>query len=175
MRRALLSVTLTAVIAALLLALVTVFAVPTSAATCPTGTWGSLPKTAAPMSQAPVLDVRAGQAICWDRVVVDVNGPVGGYNARYVTQVTGIASGLVIPTAGGARLELVVRDPATTRPPLPSVAGFRTLRQVTYAGSFEGLTAFGIGVRARLPFRVFTLPGPGTHSRLVLDVAHVWP
>ena len=30
------------------------------------------------------------------------------------------------------------------------------------AGSFEGQTTLGVGVRARLPFRVFTLAGPGS-------------
>jgi hypothetical protein len=29
-------------------------------------------------------------------------------------------------------------------------------------------------VRARLPFRVLLLTGPGTHSRVVVDVAHLW-
>jgi len=29
-------------------------------------------------------------------------------------------------------------------------------------------------VRARLPFRVFVLAGPGNGSRLVIDVAHRW-
>ncbi len=32
----------------------------------------------------------------------------------------------------------------------------------------------GVGVRARLPFRMFSLAGPGTGSRIVLDVAHRW-
>ncbi|HAG60432.1 MAG TPA: hypothetical protein DCL83_14500, partial [Arthrobacter bacterium] len=57
---------------------------------------------------------------------------------------------------------------------LANVAGYQTFRQVAYAGSFEGYTTLGLGVRARLPFRVFTLDGPGTGSRLVIDVAHFW-
>ena len=57
---------------------------------------------------------------------------------------------------------------------LASVSGYRTLRDVVYGGSFEGYTAFGVGVRARPPFRVFTLAGPGNHSRIVIDVAHHW-
>ncbi|MDQ1596268.1 MAG: hypothetical protein QOH40_2824, partial [Arthrobacter pascens] len=40
--------------------------------------------------------------------------------------------------------------------------------------SFEGYTTLGLGVRARLPFKVFTLAGPGSGSRLVIDVAHHW-
>jgi hypothetical protein len=39
---------------------------------------------------------------------------------------------------------------------------------VVYAGDLEGATV-GLGVRERLPFRVFTLTGP---DRLVVDVAH---
>ena len=54
------------------------------------------------------------------------------------------------------------------------MAGYSTFRQVAWAGSFEGQTTVGLGVRARLPFRVFALTGPGTGSRLVIDVAHRW-
>jgi hypothetical protein len=54
------------------------------------------------------------------------------------------------------------------------VAGFTTFRQVTYTGSFEGTTTFGLGLRARLPFRVMTAPAAG-RSMLVIDVAHTWP
>jgi hypothetical protein len=54
---------------------------------------------------------------------------------------------------------------------LPGVnlAGYQTFREAKFAGSFEGQTSVGLGVRARLPFRVFTLD-----SRLVVDVAHRW-
>jgi hypothetical protein len=45
---------------------------------------------------------------------------------------------------------------------------------VVYANSFEGSTSIGLGVRARLPFRAFTLDGPGSGSRLIVDVAHSW-
>ncbi|HWH28155.1 MAG TPA: hypothetical protein VNU26_04190, partial [Mycobacteriales bacterium] len=57
---------------------------------------------------------------------------------------------------------------------LVDVAGWRTFRQVAWAGSYEGYTSLGLGVRARLPFRVFVLDGPGDGSRLVVDVAHRW-
>jgi hypothetical protein len=58
------------------------------------------------------------------------------------------------------------------RAELANVAGYQTFRQVAWAGSFEGYTSVGLGVRARLPFRAFTLAGPGGGSRLVIDVAH---
>jgi hypothetical protein len=41
-------------------------------------------------------------------------------------------------------------------------------------GQLRGQTTLGVGVRARLPFRVTVLPGPGRHSRVVVDVAHTW-
>jgi hypothetical protein len=55
-----------------------------------------------------------------------------------------------------------------------NVTGFRTLRQVAFLGTHEAQTQIGLGVRARLPFRVFLLAGPGNGSRLVVDVAHRW-
>ena len=54
------------------------------------------------------------------------------------------------------------------------MTGYRTFRQVAWAGSFEGRTTVGLGVRAWLPFRVFTLTGPDSGSRLVIDIAHTW-
>lgn len=57
---------------------------------------------------------------------------------------------------------------------LVDVSGFRTFRQVAGAGTFEGQATLGVGTRARLPFRTFVLDGPGSGSRLVLDVAHRW-
>ena len=57
---------------------------------------------------------------------------------------------------------------------MADVAGYRTLRDVVYGGTFEGYTTFGVGVRARLPFRVLTLAGPDGGSRIVIDVAHRW-
>lgn len=170
----------------LLCALLLVPVAPASAASPYCGIrWGSLDKAAAGLSVAPVGDVRTGRHACYDRLVVDVRGDVGGYTARYVPQVRADGSGAVVPTRGGAAIQLTVNDPAYTAAGVPtylpanpnelrSVAGYSTFRQVVWAGSFEGYTSFGLGVRARLPYRVFVLDGPGTGSRLVLDVAHRW-
>ena len=144
------------------------------AVACPGG-FSSLPKdTGLEMSQATITRVRAGQHPCFDRLVIDVNGPIGDYTVKYVDEILGNASGLPIPTAGKAFILFVVRNPvnmsADVPPvPLPSVAGFPALRDVVNAGSFEGVSAFGVGARTRLPFRVTVLSG-----HLVLDVAHSW-
>jgi hypothetical protein len=147
--------------------------------------WGSLPERASATETASLINVRAGRHPCFDRLVLDFAGDVDGYSVRYVPTVTMDGSGLPVPLRGGADLEIVAIAPAydsngraTYRPANPtelvSVAGWRTFRQAAWAGSFEGQTTIGLGVRARLPFRVFALDGPGSGSRLVVDVAHRW-
>lgn len=156
-------------------------AAPAASATVPCDTrWGSLAESDERMGSAPVVTARAGRAYCWDRLVFEVDGPVAGYSVQYVAQVIQDGSGAVLPVPGGARLQVQLHHPAydengnPTLGPVPSVRGFATLRSVVSGGSFEGYTTFGVGTRARLPFRVFTLPGPGDRSRIVLDVAHRW-
>jgi hypothetical protein len=144
-------------------------------------TWGSLPEQRSPGSTGQVSDVRTGRHACFDRLVLDVSGDVDGYFVRYVHQVRRDGSGALVPLRGGARLEVVVTAP--TRPTdawfLPNgelldPRGYRTFRHLAWAGSFEGQSTFGLGVRARLPFRVLLLDGPGNGSRMVVDVAHRW-
>lgn len=144
--------------------------------------WGSGTKTTGyKMSTAPIIGVRAARQQCYDRLVIDLRAAPGGYTVRYVARVEQDGSGVLVPLRGGARLEIILRDPAydiNTGTPvyqprnqreLVSVTGFRAFRQVAWAGSFEGQSTIGLGVRARLPFRVFTVG-----SRLVVDVAHDW-
>ena len=170
---------------AILVASIAVAASPVGAAPYCGITWGSTVKARAGMTGAPIVAARAGEHTCYDRFVVELAGRVAGYNVRYVSHVTDVADGDEIPLRGGAFLQVVVRAPAydaqghaTYHPANPSeavpVTGFRTFRQIAFGGSFEGVTIFGVGVRARLPFRVTVLAGPGGHSRLVLDVAHRW-
>lgn len=115
-------------------------------------------------------------------MVFDFAGAAPGYRVQYVDNVYADPSGMLIPLRGGAKLQIVALAPAynssgvSTYPgvvgkPLPGVnlTGYRTFRDAKFAGSFEGQTTVGLGVRARLPFRVFTLDG-----RLVVDVAHQW-
>ena len=149
-------------------------------------TWGSTPETDAGTSAGvTVTGVRAGQHACYDRLVVDLRGrPLGGYDVRYVPVVHQDGSGDPVPVRGGAALQVVVHAPAHDAAGRPTVhvpdaqtvvpvAGFRTLRQVAWAGSFEGHTTLAVGTRATLPFRVSVLPG-GQGDRLVIDVAHRW-
>ncbi|EMY34632.1 hypothetical protein D477_008673 [Arthrobacter crystallopoietes BAB-32] len=147
--------------------------------------WGSLAKSSSRMSTAPITNVRAGRHACFDRMVVDIKGKRTGFDVRYVKNVRSEGSGFVVPLKGAADLRVIVRSPAYNskgqptytprdRKNLADVSDFRTFRQIAWAGSFEGQTTIGLGVRARLPFRAFTIAGPGSNSRLVIDVAHRW-
>jgi hypothetical protein len=148
--------------------------------------WGSLTKTGSPASTVPLVNVRGGRHTCYDRLVMDFAGKASGFSVRYVSAVHDQGRGEVVPLRGGAFVEIVLQHPAydvntgaaTYQPSNPSelvnVNGWRTFRQVAYGGSFEGYTTIGLGVRARLPFRVFVVSGPGSSSRLVVDVAHQW-
>jgi hypothetical protein len=184
------NITKSAAIRSLLVALVAgtipVAATTTTASAAPYCgiTWGSLDKSRATLVQGPVTNVRSGRHTCFDRLVIDLKGKVPGYTVKYVNTFTGQASGLPIALRGGAKIAVTVNAPAYTatgsasytpanRSEVVNVAGYDTFRQVRWDSSFEGYTSLGLGVRARLPFRVFTLQD-ATTSRLVIDVAHRW-
>ncbi|MGC0327151.1 hypothetical protein RKD23_000141 [Streptomyces sp. SAI-170] len=152
---------------------------------CPTG-WGSLAKTRTAGTATPVTNVRTGRHACYDRMVIDIPGASRshlGYSVRYVNHLYQDGSGRLIPVGGGAVLEVRVTapsyDPDTGAPTYPAKAGrslpgvnltgYRTFRDARFAGSFEGDTQLGLGVRARLPFRVLLVDG-----HVVVDVAHTW-
>lgn len=157
-----------------------------TAADCRDVAWGSGAKHLARTSTAEVRRVRTAQHRCFDRMVIDLDSaPAAGWHVRYhsVTQVG--VGGTPIALRGNADLEIVANAPAygptghslfrpVDRWEVAKLGGYRTFRQLAYAGSFEGQTTFGLGVRTRLPFRVFAVSGPSGH-KLVVDVAHRWP
>jgi hypothetical protein len=144
--------------------------------------WGSQEKTAATAATTPrvLTNIRAGRHDCYDRLVFDVRGGnFSFYDVKYVTTVKH-SDGRVVPLHGGAKLSIMVQasdyDLAgwtayryANRAELVNVSGYPTFRQVAWADSDRNTTSFGLGVRARLPFRAFMLPG-----RIVVDVAHTW-
>lgn len=145
------------------------------AASCPTYRWGSLAKVDAEFSANDIGAVRSGRHACFDRLVIDLDDRGVGYDVRY-GPVYAEGSGDRV-TLRGTDIQIIVRawgrDLRASRE-LLDVSGYSTFRQVAMAGTFEGQTTLGLGVRARLPMRVLELDGPGDGSRLVIDVAHSW-
>jgi hypothetical protein len=143
-------------------------------------TWGSTDKTAGQLQQTFLRGVRAGVHPCFDRLVFDMGGGTGvGYRVGYRNHVYAEGSGFELSLAGGAKLRVVILGPARSglnmsAANMVSVAGFPVLRQVRGGGSFEGQTTVGVGVRAKLPFRVFRATDADGHKDVVIDVARRW-
>ena len=150
------------------------------AAACATN-WGTNAKHRGPTSgtvATRVLAVRAGRHGCFDRLVIDLSGGRRPpFSAQYVRHIVAQGSGRVLHMRGHAFILINVRGPGGAHYPsnavnLTSVSGFTTFRQVRGAGSFERITAIGLGVRARLPFRVLELGSSTAGWRIVIDVGH---
>jgi hypothetical protein len=155
-----------------------------AAAACPTG-WGSGAKGGAAVGADHLQDIRTGKHECYDRIVFDVpgGGDQIGYYVKYVDRFHADPSGKYIPVAGGAILDIrvgawsydleagVPTYPGAVGEPLPGVkiSGYSTFRDTRFGGTSEGQTQVGLGVRARLPFRVIQMD-----DRVVVDVAHSW-
>lgn len=170
------------------MAATTLVAVPSSAQAAPYCglVWGSLAERSTFVTTtATVRNVRSGQHTCYDRMVIDLRGNLRGYDVRYVSAVYTEGQGLRVPLRGDADLRIIVNAPSyniytgtpTYSPSnwkeILNLSGYRTFRQAAFLGSFEGQSSFGLGVRARLPFRTFVLKD-ATTTRLVIDVAHRW-
>ncbi len=155
-------------------------AVTHHAAACSTN-WGTNAKhrgSAAITVATRLQAVRAGRHGCFDRLVIDLSaGKQPPFSAQYVKNIVAQGSGKVLKVRGKAKILIVVRGPAgrgyhANAVNLTNVSGFKTFRQVRGAGSFERVTAIGLGVRAKLPFRVFELGSSHAGWRIVIDVAH---
>jgi hypothetical protein len=133
--------------------------------------------TRTPKPMPRLVDIRTGRHDAFDRVVLDLHGKAPGYTVRYVKAVREDASGRVVELRGKA--QLVVRlaparahradGSATYTGPTRIATSYPELREVAFAGDFEGVVTIGLGVRARHGFRVLTLHDP---SRIVIDIAH---
>lgn len=155
-----------------------------SAMTCST-VWGSGDKSATDANAKPLKNIKTSKTACYDRMVFDISGATGklGYHVGYVDKFHQDGSGEQIPVKGGAILQIYVSapsyDPATGKQtyagragkPLPGVniTGYKTFKDTKFGASFEGQTQVGLGVRAKLPFRVLQ-----SGDQLIVDVAHTW-
>ena len=140
----------------------------TTSTTCSGITWGSLPKADGFVAYVP-------------QVYTEGKGDVVTLRGGAKLKVVVMGEVLAVRTGRHECYDRLVIDRApnaqfTAQPgqEIANVAGYSTFREVAYGGTFEGYTTIGLGVRARLPMRAFTLPGPGNGDRFVVDVAHHW-
>ena len=128
-----------------------------------------------PQTSATVVELRAAPHEGYDRVVVELDGPLPGYRVGYVDVVREPPpSDAPVELEGEAALQVTI-DPATaqddgglTFSPRSLRPQLRSVREVQYAGDGDQGAVFGIGVARERPFRVFDLENP---TRLVVDVA----
>ena len=143
------------------------------------------PAASAPFRTAPVerarqsrpapelVSVRTARRDGYDRVLFTFRGAMPGYRVGYAATVRDDAD-RPLALRGGTFLA-VAFAPALAHEPdgAPTFQGgtittdYPGLRQVRFAGDFEGRVAFGIGVAGRGGFRVTELTAP---SRVAVDV-----
>jgi hypothetical protein len=139
------------------------------------------PKTAdSSLPIGTITNIKVGKHEGFDRLVVELSAPGAGYYVRYVDEVHTDGKGDLVPLKGSAKLSIIIRAPNydgnynltyQVKPgeslPNVDITGFNTFQDVKWAGSFEGQSTIGLGVKARAPFNVFKLTNPG---RIVVDV-----
>ena len=133
--------------------------------------------TAAAVTPATVVAVRAAGHEGFDRVTVELAGSSPGYRAAWrPTPPRHCGSGEPVRAAGRAWLELRL-DPAQAhdadgrvtleaRGVEPGLTGVQSLELTC---DFEGVVSWAVGAPRALPFRVMALNDP---PRVVVDVAH---
>lgn len=130
-----------------------------------------------PSTPPLVTGVRFAGHKGYDRLVIDLDGPMTGYRAGWVDKLIEDGSGDVVDLKGGAYLQVTLfpanaHDEAgrsTWKGPREIATKLPNLRHVVNNGDFEGVVSIGLVLRRKAGFRVLEQSGP---SRLVVDVAH---
>jgi hypothetical protein len=134
------------------------------------------PPATAAQQTATLVAIRAAHHPDYDRVVFEFAGPLPAHrDVGYVPELIGDPSGLPVPVAGDAILQVrmavaaghdengnVTYGPTRRTYPLPNVI------QVVNSGDFEGVLTFGIGLARQTTVNTFTLTNP---SRVVVDIS----
>ncbi|WP_214403000.1 peptidoglycan-binding domain-containing protein [Pseudonocardia lacus] len=136
-------------------------------------------RMAARASVMPALTaVRVSGHPDFDRVAIDVDGALPGFDVSYVPQIAMDESGEPVAVRGRAFLDVSIVPAGTFADedpdafPLPEIDDLAALRGIAHTGDWEGVVSLGIGVAARLPFLVRRLTAP---PRIVIDIAHGLP
>lgn len=137
--------------------------------------WGTQQRATETVSVGAITGVRTGRHTCYDRLVIDVAGKVDGYEVQYMPKWTTSRSELehLQVNVGAGMIDAAGNPTFGTGNNIesPDLSRYRTFRSLRGGGGAKN-SIFSLDVRARLPFRVFILDGPGSGSRLVVDVAH---
>lgn len=123
-----------------------------------------------------VLDLRYAAHDDFDRVVIDLRGPMPDYRTRYARRFHYDGSGKLVPIRGASGLWIgltadghdangnnLYTGPRIARP------RFETLKALAIAGDFEGQVTFVFALRHRADYRIQHLSNP---SRMVIDFRH---
>jgi hypothetical protein len=150
---------------------------PTVAANCGSANWQSAPVSVVrqvPVPPVPVVTaVRTGShpECGYDRLVVDLSGPLPGYTIRYVSTVIADPSGKTVTIPGQRYLLIILNEAqahtaagAPTVSRLVHVPGYPVLTSWALAGDFEGVVRLAVGLSGTASIRVGELPG-----RLYID------
>ena len=151
---------------------------PPGAAGCDTTPWHSGPITVTHHVTVPPVPVIAAVRIAqhpecrYDRIVLDIRGPMPGYMVRYVASAVADATGQVIALPG-ARYVVITLRPAQAHSDTgaPTIAtgihapAYPALASWVLAGDVEGVVRIALGLSAPTSIRTGELSG-----RIYVDV-----
>ncbi|TMR96980.1 AMIN-like domain-containing (lipo)protein [Nonomuraea basaltis] len=129
------------------------------------------------MEPAVVTAVRYAAHQTYDRLVIDLEGDIPGYNVKWVDEFLQDGSGKPIDVRGGAYLQLTLfpahahdedgRPTWKGGPIYPADLG--NLTEVVRTGDFEGRVGIGVVLARQAAFQLREQEEP---TQLILDVAH---
>jgi len=141
-------------------------------ADCDTSPWRASPIRAArqvPVPSMPVITAvrTAAHPECgYDRLALDISGPMPGYEIRYVAHVTADPSGRAV-TVPGRRYLLITLHPANAHTDGGAATITRRARALDYpelrgyvvSGDFEGVVTLVLGLQHRAAIQTGQIPG----------------
>jgi hypothetical protein len=121
-----------------------------------------------------LVGIRAAHHPTFDRIVFDFSGGLPATReAAYVPELIGDGSGLPVPIAGRAILQVRFEpadahdDAGNATAPDRIAFALPNILTTVRSGDFEAVTTYGIGLAQQQPFRLSTLTDP---DRVVIDV-----
>ncbi len=139
---------------------------------CDTSPWRATPISSTRHVSVPPVPVvtavrTAAHPECgYDRLVLDVTGPIPGYDIRYVTKATADPSGKAITLPGRSYLVITLRPAnAHTDAGVATISrrtqalSYPELRGYALGGDFEGVVTLVLGLQSRTAVRTGEIPG----------------